>query len=223
MPEMILTDYAAVKSQIRTGDCIVWNGKGSNFWERMFSLGIHLFAGPVTHISTPVWFGGPVTHISTPVWFGRGAARRLQLWESTAQGQMIDSFDRRIARAAEEGWLQAWWLPMASYRRSLLNEIAMSNYMVLKCGTPYDVPQAMAFDFRRWRKSKPSDEKLFCSESHLFALLNGGAIRNCNPSEAHPQDVVTFDIHDSQCYYQIFGEKMKLRDVGTVEVDGWNV
>jgi hypothetical protein len=178
----------------------------------MFSLGIHLFAGPVTHISTPVWFG-------------RGAARRLQLWESTAQGQMIDSFDRRIARAAEEGWLQAWWLPMASYRRSLLNEIAMSNYMVLKCGTPYDVPQAIrsAFDFRRWRRSKPSDEKLFCSESHLFALLNGGAIRNCNPSEAHPQDVVTFDIHDPQCYYQIFGEKKKLRDVGTVEVDGWNV
>jgi hypothetical protein len=43
MAEMVYTTYAAVKSKIRTGDCIVWNGNGHNGLERLYSIGIRLF------------------------------------------------------------------------------------------------------------------------------------------------------------------------------------
>jgi hypothetical protein len=217
MVEMVYTTYEAVKSQIRTGDCIVWNGNGHNSLERLYSIGIRLFTGPVTHISTAIWAdyrSGYFTSVPS-----------LQIWESVVLGQLFDSLDRRIAQAKEENWLEAWWFPLSEKRRAYLNQQAMVDYMLRKCevGTKYDVRQAFksAFDKRSRGHTLPNDDALFCSESHMFALLEGGAVTGCNPSEAHPTDVIEFNIH-GPTYYQIFGEKKELPNVGTVEADNWD-
>jgi len=218
MAEMIYTTYEAIKNEIRTGDCIVWNGNGFNGLERMFSIGIRLFTGPVTHASTAVWAN------YCPAYSPK-AFSSLQIWESVIFGQVFDSLDRRIARAKEENWFEAWWFPLSEERRARLDEEAMIRYMLRKCeeGTPYDVKQAFksAFDKRSRGHTLPNDDALFCSESHMFALLEGGVVEDCNPSEAHPTDVVEFNIH-APTYYQIFGEKKELPNVGTVEADNWD-
>jgi len=212
---MRLISYERAKKFILNGDLIAWNGKGHNTLEWFYSLGIKLLTGPITHCSTAMWAK-------------LGNNYMLQVWESAAQGQVFDSLDRRIARAAKEGWTHCWWFPLKRSRRMQLNQDAMITYAVRKVeeGTPYDVKQAIrsAFDRRERQRNKPNDSALFCSESHMFALLEGGAIKDCNPSEAHPLNVVQFDIHKPD-YYQIWFKDapLELPDVGTVPVDGWDV
>lgn len=214
MAEMVFTAYHDVKDQILTGDCFAWYAKGGTPLYRLYGRLINIFAGPVTHISTAVWAN-------------YGSSSQLQVWESVEQGQVFDSLERRLATAIDDNLVAGWWLPMSAERRERLDEQAMIDYMLRKCseGTPYDLHQAIksALDKHARQHSEPDDSELFCSESYLFALLNGGAIVGCNPSEAHPTDVVSFNIH-GPVYYQIYGDTpMELPNVGTVEVDNWDI
>jgi hypothetical protein len=200
--------YNAIKSEIQTGDLIAWRGFGGNPIETGFSLGIMAFTGPVTHCSTAI-----VTHL-----YGR---RTIWLAEAMASGFMIDSLDRRLIMHKERRWKQAWWFPLSQERKYKLTQWKLTNYLIEKVeqGTKYDATQAIGSAFR-FLKNKFNDSKLFCSESHMAALMVGGAVGTMNPSEAHPMDVVRFDIH-RDCY-QIFGKKMELKGINTVEPEGWN-
>jgi hypothetical protein len=139
--EMVVKPYNAVKNQIRTGDLIAWNGNGHNTIEWLYSIGIRMATGPVTHCSIAVW--ATVGDATKPVLF---------LCETMALGTMFDSLDRRIAMADAERWLQCWWFPLSEERRQRLDESAMTEYLTKKVedGTPYDVKQGIRSAFDAW-------------------------------------------------------------------------
>jgi len=212
---MEIKHYDLVKHLIQTGDCIAWNGWGHNTIEWLYSIGIKIATGPITHISTAIWVQ-------------IGDKDVLFLAETMALGTLFDSLDRRINMANSENWTQCWWLPLSDERRARFDEQAAKSYMIRKVeeGTPYDVLQGIRSAFDEWglgRQHNPRDDtKLFCSELHMFILSAGRAVKDCNASEAHPTDVARFDIH-APTYYQIFGNKLELQNVNTVCPDGWDM
>jgi len=215
MTQMRIRLYHQIKDKICNGDLIAWSGKGYNILEKLYSIGIKLVTGPVTHCSTAIRSKIGLNDV-------------LLISETVASGLVFDSLDRRIATAEGDNWTHCWWFPLSRERRKRLNENAMINYLVHKTekGTPYDIVQGIrsAFDRRERHHNQPDDSSLFCSEEHMFALLHGGAVQDCNPSEAHPTDVIQFDIH-ADTYYQIWyrDEPLELPNVGITEPDGWDV
>jgi hypothetical protein len=218
--EMQIKSYNEIKSQIQDGDLIAWNGNGHNTIEWLYSVGIRMVTGPVTHCSMAVWVK-------------IGEKDVLFLCETMALGTLFDSLDRRIAMAQEERWLQCWWFPLSEERREKLDKTALTDYLVKKVeeGTPYDIKQGIrsAFDDwgLGWQHNLPDDTKLFCSELYMFALQKSGVVKGSNPSEAHPIDVIKFDLW-KPTFYQIYPNHASMDllhhvpEIGTVNPDEWD-
>lgn len=208
--------YKQIEPLVKTGDTIVWTCSGKGIAEKIWARGIKNRTGPATHISTAVWI-----EVAGKRW--------LHIAETMRNGLVLDSFERRLSEGEKEGWTHCWWFPLSDYRRGRLNVSDMVDYLMdrVNVGTRYDIRQAIA-SANPDRHNVPNDTKLFCSEWHMAALQRGGAVTNCNYSEAVPMDVVRFRLHQPTVYAiwqhsRGKGGKINLTPyLNTVEPDNWS-
>lgn len=213
--KVIERPFKQIEPLVKTGDAIIWSGVGKGLVQRIFVKGIKNRCGPYTHVSTALWI--------------TVAGRRwLHVAETMMNGLVLDSLERRLSEGEKEGWTHCWWLPMSDARRARLSVPDMVDYLMdrVNIGTRYDVKQAVAASTDR-KDNLPNDERLFCSEWHMAALLRGGAVSNCNYSEAVPLDVVRFKLHKPTVYDiwrhsdPKWGRIPLENDLNQVEPDNW--
>ena len=114
-----------------------------------------------------------------------------------------------------------WYLPLSADIRASLDLDAFWAWLREQDGKPYDTGGAMGSALRTVR-NREDYGRLFCSELAAGGLKAGGAIRDINPSEVDPRDLVRFAIY-SGWGYLIKGDWHELRKYNTVNPEGFGI
>ncbi len=206
---MLKVRYKKVRSELRPGDVIGFNGRGPVSWL------IRKGAGIPTHLALVV----------TPL--DSTHQQRVQLIESTSLSlpgkkrfigvQRTYLSDRLMTYKGE-----IWWFPLSKWAKALINGCVMEDVLDRYEGVKYDFWQA----FREgWSKVLPrlfpvseSANHVYCSELVAFVFKELGILpEKLNPSCISPAELVSLGIF-SGTYYQLKGKSKQIPRYNTLGI-----
>jgi hypothetical protein len=141
--------YAEIRPRLRSGDAIVWAGKGPLAWF-------------VRLRTRSRW-----THISTVIRLKDTGIERVFIAEATLQGVVLFPLSRRIRE--HRGLI--CWLPL--HPALDLHRLGVRTWSMQTIGRPYDYSSLFS---QLVRRTSANARALFCSEFTFMALRDGGKI-----------------------------------------------
>jgi hypothetical protein len=198
-----LTDYENVRGEMKTGDVILFSGKG-----KFSDIIKWRFRKPYSHVAMVLTAN-----------MGAGMGQSVLVIESTMSSSMPDVETGAVVKGVQIHWLskliefynggcKAWWLPL-KFPLEEDEERRMTSWLrqVHNSRVPYDLCQAIGAGINFWDSFLENDadfSRLFCSELVTKALQVAGRVsEEVNPSETAPHEVLEFG-----CFgvpYQILG------------------
>jgi len=171
-----MSDYKALRKQIKTGDLIAFEGKG------LFSWIIRK------------WQHYPVSHVG--VVLNIDDMGRIMVMESTSldgqKGVQMNRLSKRVN--GYKGVVK--WRPLDNKSRVNMDIDAFQKYLWEQDGKAYDLKQAIKAALWSYTTRENASE-MFCSELVAGAWEAGGVLGDINSSEMMPEDICKLHIYDS--------------------------